>query len=141
MNRTVIVGSALACAVWSGGGRTAFADQQPMVGNDPGRGTQAKVYVINRDRADAVPVTLQAVASTDALRVTVTGTPSVVLSEGTAVSARLIRQNWEYRQITMPVTGDPAPTLNQAGAEGWELVGSGLPLPNGEVRFVLKRAR
>ena len=54
----------------------AFADQQPMVGNDPGRGTLAKVYVINRDRADAVPVTLQAVASTDALRVTVTGTPS-----------------------------------------------------------------
>jgi hypothetical protein len=142
MTRAAFVGSALACAMLSGGGRIALADQQAVqIPNDPGKPTLARVYVINRDRADAVPVTIQAVASTEPLRVTVTGTPSVVLSETTPVNSRLVRQNWEYRQITMPITGDPAPTLNQAGGEGWDLVGSGIPLPNGEVRFVLKRPR
>ena len=142
MKRTLIVGTVLACAVFSGGGRTALADQQGIqIPNDPGRPTQARVYVTNRDRADAVPVTLQGIASTDALPVTLTGTPSVVLSEGQPVNSRLIRQNWEYRQITMPITGDPTPTLNKAGGEGFELAGSAIPLPNGEVRFVMKRPR
>ncbi len=142
MRRTIIVWTTLAWAAWSGSGPMSAAGQQPVqVPNEPGRPTQNKVYVINRDRADAMPVTIQGVAPTDPLRVTVAGTPTVVLSDSAPVQARAARQNWEYRQLTLSATADPTAALNTAGAEGWEAIGAATPLPNGEVRFVLKRPR
>src|SRR5262245_43716138 len=124
MKRTVLVWVTLAWAVWTGGGRASA--QQVVLPNEPGRATQARVYVINRDRADAIPVTLQGVAPSDPLRVVVTGTPSVALSDSATMSARAARQNWEYRQITVPGGDDPTPGLNSAGAEGWEAIGPAL---------------
>lgn len=138
MKRTVVVWMVLAGVAASGGGRTSAADQ---VQNDPGRATQARVYVTNRDRADAVPVTIQAVAATEPLRVALSGTPSFTLSDTTIVNARASRQNWEYRQAQLSATADPTPALNGLGAEGWELVGPPMTLPSGELRYVLKRPR
>ncbi|HYN07663.1 MAG TPA: hypothetical protein VES67_09755 [Vicinamibacterales bacterium] len=140
MRRTAIVWATLAWAAWTGGGRAA-AQQTVQVPNEPGRATQARVYVINRDRADAIPVTLQGVASTDPLRVTWSGTPAVTLSETSTVPTRVVRQNWEYRTITLRATEDPTPALNTAGAEGWEALGPALLLQNGDVRWMLKRPR
>jgi hypothetical protein len=141
MKRTVIVWTVLAWAVASGGGRTSAADQVGQAGNDPGRATQARVYVLNRDRADAIPVTIQAVASTEPLRVALAGTPSFTLTETTVVNARAARQNWEYRQVQLLATADPTPALNGAGADGWELTGPPVVLASGDMRFILKRPR
>ena len=141
MKRSVIVWAALAWAVASGGGRMSAADQIPQVPNDPGRATQARVYILNRELADAIPVTLQAVASTEPLRVAVAGTPTVTVSGATEVSARAARQNWEYRLAQVPATADPTPALNGLGGEGWELTGPPVALPNGDLRFILKRPR
>ena len=141
MKRSAIVwAAALAWAAGTSGGGAA-AQQGVQVPNEPGRAAQARVYVTNRDRADAMPVTLQGVASTDPLRVTWSGTPAVTLSETSTVPARAVRQNWEYRQITMRATEDPTPALNTAGGEGWEALGPPLLMQNGDVRFVLKRPR
>jgi hypothetical protein len=141
MKRTVIVWSVLASALATGGDRTAAADQVGQVGNDPGRATQARVYVLNRDRADAIPVTIQAVASTEPLRVALAGTPSFTLTETTVVNARASRQNWEYRHLQLPGSADPTPALNSAGGEGWELIGPPVVLASGDLRFILKRPR
>jgi hypothetical protein len=139
MGRRVILVALLSCL--GSGGRTAIAEQQAVqVPPDPGRPTQAKVYIINRDRADAVPVTIQAVAAKEAVRVSVSGTPTVELSN-TPVNVRRARQVWEYRQITAPANVDPTPALNTAGGEGWELVGTPVTLANGDARFLLKRPR
>jgi hypothetical protein len=86
-------------------------------------------------------VTIQAVASTEPLRVTLSGTPSFTLSETTVVNARAVRQNWEYRQVQLPASADPTPALNGVGGEGWELVGPPVALPGGDLRFLLKRPR
>jgi hypothetical protein len=139
MTRRVILVAVLAYAL--SGGRTAIAEQQGVqVPPEPGRPTQARVYVLNRDRADAVPVTIQGVATPDVVKVSVVGTPTVDIGSST-VNLRLVRQTWEYRQITLPASGDPTPALNSAGGEGWELVGSPVAVANGEVRFLFKRSR
>jgi hypothetical protein len=135
IRRTAIVCATVAWAAWTGGGGAA-AQQPVQVPNEPGRPTQARVYVTNRDRADAMPVTLQGIASTDPLRVTWNG-----LSETATVPTRPVRQNWEYRQITLRATEDPTPALNTAGGEGGEALGPAVLLQNGDGRFVLKRPR
>jgi hypothetical protein len=67
----------------------------------PGDPTQARVWVENRNRTEAIPVRLdQPVIET--------------------VSAR---QRWEYRSVTMPPGADPARIFNASGVDGWEAVG------------------
>lgn len=139
MGRRVILIALLTVA--AGGGRTAMAEQQSVqVPPEPGRPTQNKVYVLNRDRADAIPVTIQGFSTAEIAKVSIVGTPTVTIGNS-AIDLRLVRQNWEYRQITMALTGDPTAALNTAGGEGWELVGSPVVLANGDVRFLLKRPR
>jgi len=79
------------------------AAQTPPIVNEPGKPTVAQMLIINRDRAEAIPVKLQ-------------GAGDVI-----AVYAQLARQAWEYRQIAT-ANEDPAPALNAAGLEGWEVV-------------------
>jgi hypothetical protein len=143
MKRTAIVWVTLAWAAWSGGGRMAAAGQVPvpLPDNDPGRPTPNRVYVINRDRADAIPVSVRDLVSNEPVRVTVTGTPSVTLNQSAAVETRVGRQAWEYRQVTLPAGEDPTPVLNAAGAEGWEAIGSPIMISNNSARLILKRPR
>ena len=142
MKRTVIVWATLAWAAWSGGGRMAAAGQQvpvPLPDNDPGRPTSNRVYVINRDRSDAIPVSVRDVVSTEPLPVTITGSPSVALSG--PIEIRVVRHAWEYRQMTLPAGEDPTAALNAAGAEGWEAIGPPILISNNSARLILKRPK
>jgi hypothetical protein len=99
----------------------------------PGQATQAKVWIQNRGDAQAVPVTIQAMAiEAPPLRVQVTGTP--------IVQARAVRQPWEYRNVTIQSGQDPAVILSPAGADGWEATGMVVPVQGGTL-VVMKRPR
>lgn len=89
--------------------------------NQPGQPTLARVHILNRDRAEAVPVKVQNTG--DSLPVVVVGEPTVSLAASAVVAARATRQVWEYRRIVVGAGEDPTAALNTAGAEGWEAVG------------------
>jgi hypothetical protein len=95
------------------------AAQVPQI-NEPGKPTVAQMFVINRERAEAIPVKLQAAGDV------------------IPVYAQLARQAWEYRQLATP-NENPGPALNAAGSEGWEVVA----LTPGDTRTVwtLKRPK
>ncbi len=82
---------------------------------------------------------LQGVATTAPLQVEVVGTPTVTLGTANAVQARRLRQQWEYRTVTVARGQDIAAALNSAGMEGWELSAQ-LPDQAGSV-LVLMRPR
>jgi hypothetical protein len=48
--------------------------------------------------------------------------PNVTLAQGTTLSARAVRQAWEYRRVNVAAGQDPTAALNEAGGEGWEAV-------------------
>jgi hypothetical protein len=106
--------------------------------DQPGRPTQARFFIINKDpRTEAIPVVVAQGA--EALRVTLAGTPTVSIEGTLMADTRGMRQPWEYQQIALREGDDAAAALNSAGAQGWELV-STLTRPNG-VTFVLKRPK
>jgi hypothetical protein len=106
----------------------------------PGQLTQAKVWVENRGRSEAVPVILQEVITPMPMGVQVIGTPTVTIAPGSSVLARLVRQPWEYRTVNVPPGQDAAIVLSNAGADGWETSGLQFPNPSGNL-IVLKRPR
>jgi len=90
----------------------------------PGQIGQAKVWIENRGRAEAVPIILEEVAASSPIN----------------VQARRARQQWEYRTLTLQPGPDPAVALSALGADGWETTGVQLAaLPPNVV--VLKRPR
>jgi hypothetical protein len=107
----------------------------------PGQMTQAKTLILNRGRAEAIPVIVQ--NDEPPLRVHVTNFPA---QTSDAIPLRVQVTNfpqpkvWEYRVLTMPSGQSPIIALNEAGQQGWELSGSGVPVQNG-LLFVLKRTR
>lgn len=101
----------------------------------PGQITQAKVFVENRGRADAIPVVVQDVAS-----VQVTGTPTVAISPATTASVRVVRQPWEYRTASFKAGDDLAMVLEGAGRDGWEATGVQYTSPAG-ITILLKRPK
>jgi hypothetical protein len=106
----------------------------------PGIIGQSKVWIENRGAEEAVPVTLQNVVAPAPLAVQVSGTPIVAFAPTAVVQARVIRQSWEYRTISLTSGLDPAPALTAAGNEGWEIAGQLAPSPSGSL-LVLKRPR
>jgi hypothetical protein len=87
----------------------------------PGQIGQAKVWIENHGRAEAVPIILEEVATSAPISVQVSGTPTVAVA--TVVQARAVRQAWEYRTVDLEREQDPAAALSRAGAEGWEATG------------------
>jgi len=106
----------------------------------PGQIGQAKVWIENHGRAEAVPIILEEVAASAPINVQVTGTPTVAIAPASVVQARLARQQWEYRTLTLQPGQDPAAALSGPGADGWETTGVQLTAPAGNV-VVLKRPR
>jgi hypothetical protein len=99
----------------------------------PGQPTQARVLIENRERGEAVPVSIQAVASDVApLR--------VELGPRTIVDARFVAQQWEYQVLAIPAGSDATAALNAAGTNGWETTGLMLSAPQGAA-VVMKRPR
>src|SRR5262249_46377674 len=105
----------------------------------PGEPTQGKVWIQNRGSNEAVPVMIENGASGVPLRVQLVGNPTVEISSGGVVT-RASRQNWEYRDVTVPGGQDPIAMLNSAGGDGWETTGVSLSDQKGTV-IVLKRPR
>jgi hypothetical protein len=103
----------------------------------PGGIGEAHVLVDNRHAEQAIPVYLQ--RNVDPLRVQVVGTHTVTIDPKNVVTARAVRQEWEYRTIAVSSGQDPVGPLAAAGLDSWEAVGfqSG---PSG-VAILLKRPR
>jgi hypothetical protein len=103
--------------------------------------TQARVFVENRNANDAIPVSIETMpADTPPLRVEVIGTPGVALVPSTVVSARVVRQAWEHRVLTVPAAGDVAAALSKLADENWEAVGFQVNA-QGATTVLLKRPR
>lgn len=106
----------------------------------PGQPTQGKVWIQNRGDVEAVPVTIQNMATEGPpLRVQVVGTSSVTI-DGLNGQVRAARQLWEYQDVTIPTGQGPNAILNAAGAEGWETTGVAVPVQGGTL-VVMKRPR
>ena len=126
------------CLFAAGGAITAAPG---VSGQDrPGLIGQARVFVENRGRNDAVPVVLQDVMTPSPIGVQVVGTPTVALAPAAVVAARLIRQQWEYRTLNILPGQDAAAALSAPGADGWEATGVQLQAQAGTV-IMLKRPR
>ena len=131
---------------------TTSSAQNPAQ-NEPGRPTTARMFVLNKARAEAIPVTIQEVAlAPDAppsapLRVAVTNAVQlsndavVTLGPRSVTEARAGRQVWDYEEITIGPGQNPAAMLSTAGQQGWEVTGATLPVAGGGTTLILKRPR
>jgi hypothetical protein len=138
MRRGLAIGALSGVVLIASGAMLASPGQ---AGQDrPGQISQAKVWVENRGRNEAVPVILQEVMTPTPIGVQVIGTPTVTIAPATTVQARLVRQQWEYRTINTPSGPDAAGVLSAAGADGWETTGIVLSSQAGSP-IVLKRPR
>ena len=106
--------------------------------NVPGRPTVARTYVLNAGAGEAIPVAVHSTG--DAIPVTFVSAQTVTLADSSVVAVRQVRQNWEYRQLSVPAGQDVSAALNAAGGDGWEALtvstGGG-----GAVTALLKRPR
>ena len=134
--RTAFVTAALAAAAITGAGAILAAPAQDR----PGQISQARVFVENHGRGEAVPVIVHEVATPGPIAVQVTGTPAVSIVPATVVQTRAVRQQWEYRTLDVAREPDAAAALSKAGADGWETTGLQLSDRAG-APIVLKRPR
>ena len=112
----------LAASLLTAGSMMLAAPGQDYTGR-PGDPTQAKVWIQNTP-----------------LAVELSGTPAVTLSGSTIVQARLVRQTWEYRVVTVPQSEAAGAAMAGVGADGWETTGVQWPGPSG-ASLLLKRPR
>jgi hypothetical protein len=109
----------------------------------PGEMTDARFWVQNRTRADAIAVNLRAADIETPLRVFVSNAetnPHAVKVSG-AVRTQPSRQEWEYDTVLIvPDSGVQA--LKSLGAAGWETTGVSWPSKSGQgITVLLKRPR
>ena len=138
MTRTLAY-ALMACLLFAVGATVRTTADQDRT-SQPGQPTQGKVWIENRGEMEAVPVTIQNMATeAPPLRVQIIGTPTVATDAlgGQAPSAR---QLWEYQDVTIPSSQGPTAILNAAGADGWETTGLAVPVQGGTL-VVMKRAR
>ena len=133
MMTSLLVGGIVVAVTAQGG-----APPPPPQEGIPGRATQARMYIVNRDKSDAIPVTI---ISAEPIRATIAGTTTVRVDpeSWTNVKAAALRQAWEYRTLSVGAN-DPSPVLNGAGADGWELAAA-VPGGGGTTQLILKRPR
>ena len=103
----------------------------------PGQMTQARVWIENRGRAEAVPISLQEATLDTPLRVRVVNMQSSQVTDE-AIHARLVPQSWDYQTIALKEGQDPAATLIGPGLTGWETTGIAFVKPEG-VTLLLKK--
>jgi hypothetical protein len=105
----------------------------------PGQMTQARVWIQNRGRSEAVPVELREVNLETPIRVQVINGEPAYATSG-PVQVREIRRVWDYETITIAPTENMAARLNQRGASGWETTGIVFASADGTT-VLLKRPR
>ena len=114
---TIVRASAFALVV--AGTSILAAPSRPA---QPGQMTQARVWIQNRGRGEAVPVDLRDVNLDTPLKVQViNGDPA--FRRTSPLPVREIRQLWDYETITVKPAEDVAARLNALGAAGWETTG------------------
>lgn len=107
----------------------------------PGEMTQARVWIENRSKSEAVPVMIHGLDDLEKpLRVEIVGTPTVGIAPTTVAQVRVVRQTWDHRTVTIAAGADVEASLRQAGLEGWEAVGF-QPAPQGGMLVLMKRPR
>jgi hypothetical protein len=105
----------------------------------PGQATQARVWIQNHGRGEAVPMSIQEIASDTTMKVQVVGTPSVAIAAPDTLATRHARQGWEYQRVLLnPTENDISPQLNALGSNGWEAAFQ-YPTPSGGLVVVFKR--
>jgi hypothetical protein len=86
----------------------------------PGQMTQARVWIENHGRTEAVPVDIRDINLDKPMRVHIQNGDA-----GTEVlPVRTSRQQWEYEMAVVPAGRDVAAILNARGNAGWEAVGT-----------------
>jgi hypothetical protein len=103
----------------------------------PGQMTQARVWIQNRGRGEAVPISLQESALEAPLRVRVVNMQDPKVSDE-PVHARLVQQSWDYHTIFVKDGQDPVVALIGPGVAGWETTGVAFTKPDG-VTLLLKK--
>lgn len=139
MNRTLACALS-ACVLFAGGTAALRGTPAQDRTQQPGQPTQARVWIQNQGEMEAVPVSIQNVASESLLRVQIAGVPVVATDPGSVVQARMARQAWEYRAVSITGDQDAVTVLNNAGVDGWEATGLTFPPAGGTVVF-MKRPR
>jgi hypothetical protein len=134
--RTIVI-SVLAAAATLGVYRSTML-AAPEQTRYPGEMTQARVWIENRARPDAIAVSLQDVANdAPAVRVRLVNAQNApALVEPLRMTQE--QQSWEYRTLPMPPASDLS-TLNTLGLQGWEVAGS--LADQGRQILLLKRPR
>ena len=112
----------------------------PAQTGQPGQMTQARVWVQNRGRAEAVPVELREVNLDTPLKVQViNGDPG--FSRINPVQVAESRKMWDYETITLKPADDVAQAMSAKGTIGWETTGIAFVGADGATKLLLKRPR
>ena len=108
----------------------SYAQKVPGTLERPGM-SDARVWVNNKGRSEAIPVTM---VGND-------GTPVPVTVNGyVETRSTAVRQIWEYRSITLGADQEPAAQLGALGNDSWEAVGL-TTQSSGRITILLKRPR
>jgi hypothetical protein len=106
----------------------------------PGQMTQARVWIQNHGRTEAVPVELRDANLDAPLKVQVMN-GDATFARASAVQVTEIRKTWDYDTITIASTGDDvAKVLTAKGTAGWETTGIAFVTADG-TKLLLKRPR
>jgi hypothetical protein len=135
--RTVAM-SLLTAALVAAGTAIGAAPEQT---SRPGDMTDAKVWIQNRSRAEAIPVNLRVADIETPLRVLVSNAetnPHAVRVTG-PVRTQTQRQEWDYETVAI-APDSSLQALKSLGAAGWETTGVSWPSAQGTT-LLLKRPR
>ena len=134
--RTVVI-AAVTVTLVVGSTMRAAPDQ-----TRPGEMTQAKVWIQNRGRPEAIPVELRDVNLDGPLRVQAMNgeaNPQTVRVTS-AVRAQLLKQEWEYDVVVIPAGANAGQLLKPLGLAGWETTGVAW-MAGEQTTLLLKRPR
>ena len=109
----------------------------------PGDMTEARLWIQNRSRADAIAVNLRAADIEAPLRVQVANTDSNPHSVKVTGSIRTqpLRQEWDYEIVAIVPDTNPLQALKPLGVAGWETTGVSWTNAQGATTLLLKRPR
>jgi hypothetical protein len=109
----------------------------------PGDMTEARLWIQNRTRADAIAVNLRAADIETPLRVQVANTdsnPHSVRVSG-SIKTQPLRQEWDYETVVIVPDANPLQALKPLGLAGWETTGVSWQSGQGTTTLLLKRPR
>jgi len=130
---------AVACAIFVVS--SAMLASPGQTTQTPGQMTQARVWIENRGRGEAIPITLQDAKLEAPLRVRIMNAQVNPLADD-PVNVRIVRQPrvWQYQTVHVKPEENLATALSGAGAAGWETTGIALSGAGGTT-VLLKRLR